>query len=102
MHTRPTSARGSKYAAVRSAAPPVPGHMRRVTLAINGLYYEHSPIGLAYQLQGSTGIVDVFVDSRRGTASITFDESRLSEKAVEHLVSECGYELGRGEAGAEA
>ena len=95
MDTRISPERGSGYSAMRSSASRVPVQARCVTLAINGLYYEHCEIGLAYQLHGSTGVVDVVVDPRAGTATITFDECRLSEKRVEQLVSECGYELGR-------
>ena len=95
MDTRLGSARDSECAATRSTASREPARTRRVTLAVNGLYYEHSRIGLAYQLHGSAGVLDVVVDSRAGTASITFDEHKLSEKAVEHLISECGYELDR-------
>lgn len=95
MDTQFPYTRGSRYTSPRSAPAPVPAQVRRVTVAVNGLHYEHSPVGLAHQLHGNPGIVDVAVDTRAGTALITFDETRLSEDAVIHLVSECGYELGR-------
>ena len=103
MDTRLASVRNSEFAAAHSTASRAPDHVRRVTLAVRGLYYEHCEIGLAYQLHGSAGIVDVVVDSRAGTAAISFDERRLSEKAVERLVSECAHEIvGRATAGADA
>ena len=103
MDTRLASVRNSEFAAAHSTASRAPDHVRRVTLAVRGLYYEHCEIGLAYQLHGSAGIVDVVVDSRAGTAAITFDARRLSEKAVGRLVSECGYEVaGRAAAGTDA
>ena len=95
MDARLAVARDSEFGAARSTPSDAAVHARSVTLAISGLYYEHCEIGLAYQLDGSRGILDVVVDSREGTALITFDEHRLSEKEVEHLISECGYELDR-------
>jgi hypothetical protein len=93
MDARLAFSRGSDLGAERSTASRAPAHARCVTFAVGGLYYEHCEIGLAYQLHGSRGIIDVVVDSRAGTASITFDEQQMTEKAVEHLISECGYEL---------
>lgn len=91
MDTRLQSTRDSRYAAPLDA----PARLRRITIAVKGLYYEGSPIGLAHQLLANPGIVDVAVDTRAGIASITFDETPLSEDAVIHLISECGYELGQ-------
>lgn len=102
MTTPRLSTRGSRYAPARAAASRAPrmtgdaaSRVRRVTVAVNGLYYENSLIGLAHQLHKCPGILDVAVDPRAGTALITFDESRLSEDAVIRLISDCGYELGR-------
>lgn len=75
------------------AAPPGPERVRRIVVAVDGLYFEHSEVGLANQLRGSTGIRDIVVDSRAGTVSITFDENVLSDRAVRRLINECGYEL---------
>ena len=75
------------------AALPGPDRVRRIVVDIDGLYFEHSQVGLANQLRGSTGIRDIVVDPRAGTVSIMFDENVLSDRAVRRLISECGYEL---------
>ena len=71
-----------------------PERVRRIVVAVDGLYFEHSEVGLANQLRGSTGIRDIVVDSRAGTVAITFDENVLSDRAVRRLINECGYALG--------
>ena len=73
----------------------VPPRAQRVTLAVAGLYFEHSEIGLANQLRGMPGIIDVGIDTRAGTASITFDPGRWREKAICRLIDACGYSLAR-------
>ena len=71
-----------------------PDQIRRIEVAVDGLYFEHSEVGLANQLRGSTGIRDIVVDPRGGKVSITFDENVLSDGKVRHLITECGYALG--------
>ena len=85
---------GSDHLAVSSTAPRAPVEPRRVTVPVYGLYYEHSNVGLARQLRGTAGIIDVVVDPQAGTATITFDGNLLTVRAVEYLINECGYELG--------
>ena len=83
------------------AAADGPERVRRIEVAVDGLYFEHSEVGLANQLRGSSGIRDIVVDPRAGTVSITFDENALSGRAVRRLINECGYEV-RGDDSASA
>lgn len=71
-----------------------PERVRRIEVAVDGLYFEHSEVGLANQLWGSTGIRDIVVNPRAGRVSITFDENVLSERGARRLITECGYALG--------
>ena len=75
------------------AAARRPERVRRIEVAVDGLYFEHSEVGLANQLWGSTGIRDIVVNPRAGTVSIMFDENVLSDQAVRRLINECGYAL---------
>ena len=95
MRHRDASTSRPEYLEARVERLPVPPHAHHVTLAVAGLYFEHSEIGLANQLRGMPGIIDVGIDTRAGTASITFDPRRWSEQAICRLIDACGYSLPR-------
>jgi hypothetical protein len=59
---------------------------------VEGLLFEHSPVGLAAQLRLRPGIQSVQVNAVTGRARIGYDAARLQSAELPRLISECGYE----------
>jgi len=67
--------------------------MDRERIAVDGLQYENSAVGLAHQLRHCAGIISVDVDSSAGIAEIVYKRSRLTPDALRNLIVQCGYKL---------
>jgi len=76
--------------------------MRYVIAEVDGLLFEHSPVGLAAQLQSRPGIECVHVDVVAGRARIGYDAAKVRSTELPRLISECGYEPRRRDRDARA
>jgi hypothetical protein len=65
--------------------------MRRAIAEVDGMVFEHSPVGLARQLRGRVGIGRVQVDGAAGRAAIEYDPARVGVRELPRLIAECGY-----------
>jgi hypothetical protein len=69
--------------------------MRCDRIAVDGLQFESSAVGLARQLRRCPGIISVNVDSGLGVAEVVYEESGVSPGTLRHLIIQCGYSLPR-------
>lgn len=67
--------------------------MLRELVAVDGIQYEQSDVGLGRQLRRCDGVVRVDVDARAGIADITYDESRISPRRLRDLIAQNGYSV---------
>ena len=65
--------------------------MRREIVAVDGMQYERSEVGLGRQLRRCAGVVRVDVDARAGIADITYDESHITPRRLRELIAQSGY-----------
>lgn len=71
--------------------------MRRDIIAVDGLQYEDSPVGLARQLGRFPGVLQVDVEPESGIAEITYEEAYISSGQLHDLIEQCGYAVPRGD-----
>lgn len=67
--------------------------MRREIVAVDGVHFERSEIGLGKQLSRCPGIVRVSVDAQAGLADILYDESHTTPTRLRELIAQYGYSV---------
>lgn len=67
--------------------------MRREIVAVDGVHFERSEIGLGKQLSRCPGIVRVSVDAQAGLADILYDEARTTPTRLRELIAQYGYSV---------
>jgi copper chaperone len=67
--------------------------MIKKTLKIQGMTCNHCVMRVAKALKAVPGVQDAQVDLQKGEASVTFDESQVTQEKMSIAVVEAGYKV---------
>jgi copper chaperone len=67
--------------------------MTKKTLKIQGMTCNHCVMRVAKALKAVPGVQDAQVDLQKGEASVTFDESKVTQEKMSIAVVEAGYKV---------
>ncbi len=65
--------------------------MNHISVHVDHLDFEQSPVGLGRQLRRCAGIADVQTDRASCATTVVFDPLFCDTPAVLHMIEECGY-----------
>ncbi|HSB33056.1 MAG TPA: copper ion binding protein [Nitrospirota bacterium] len=67
--------------------------MAKKTLKIQGMTCNHCAMRVSKALKSVPGVQDAQVDLKNGEASVTFDESKVTQENMSKAVVEAGYKV---------
>jgi copper chaperone len=67
--------------------------MKKITLNVKGMHCQSCEMLIKDGLGDLDGVKDVQVSQKTGAATVVFDESKTSEKAVKSAIAAEGFEV---------
>lgn len=68
--------------------------MKTITFDLRGAFGTLDHLGVEKQLRGVAGVTEVSANAASDSVTVSFDESRTSETAIEEKIADCGFHCG--------